>query len=356
MNNYYRKEYYGILEVSVTATEAEIKAAFRKLARRYHPDVNQDKVCIDKFKQIKEAYEVLINPDQRKIYNTIKGYSDKRTTYTQGNKPNSERKYAPPPNVNKEEPKEQKQQAEKNDGFSNVFDDFIEGMFTSKPQDKKTQKYKPAPQNGQDITMRITVSYIESINGTNRKINILHTEKCSNCQGKKFINGAICKVCGGKGEVSIHKKLNVKIPAGIIQHSKIRIVNEGNKGSNGGKSGDLYLIVEIENDSLFKFEGNNVVCEIPITPYEAALGTSIDVPTLEGKVTMKIPPLTSSGQKFRLTQEGILDRKTGLKGDQVVVIKIEMPKGLSLEEIQLYERLKAVSNETPRKNLRNAKQ
>ena len=351
MNKYYAKEYYSVLEISVTATETEIKSAFRKLARKYHPDVNKDKVCIEKFKQIKEAYEVLINPDERKIYNTIKGYSEQRRTYTQGSKPNPERKYAPPPNVKNEEAKE----PEETDGFSNVFDDFIEGIFSPKAPNKKSQKHKPAPQNGQDITMRITVSYIESINGTNRKINILHTEKCSNCQGKKFINGALCKVCGGKGEVSLHKKLNVKIPPGIIQHSKIRIANEGNKGTNGGKNGDLYLIVEVENDSLFKFEGNNVVCEIPVTPYEAALGTSIEVPTLEGKVTMKIPPLTSSGQKFRLTQEGILDRKTGLKGDQVVVIKIEMPKGLSLEEIQLYERLKAVSNETPRKNLRNAK-
>lgn len=355
MNNYYTKEYYSVLEISVTATETEIKSAFRKLARKYHPDVNKDKICIEKFKQIKEAYEVLINPDERKIYNTIKGYSEQRRNYTQNSKANSERRYTPPPNVKKEEPKENKQSAEQNDGFSNVFDDFIEGIFSTKKQTNKSQRNKPAPQNGQDITMRVNISYIESINGTNRKINILHTEKCSNCQGKKFINGAICKVCGGKGEVSLHKKLNVKIPAGIIQHSKIRIVNEGNKGTNGGKNGDLYIIIEIENDSLFKFEGNNVVCEIPITPYEAALGTSIEVPTLEGKVTMKIPPLTSSGQKFRLTQEGILDRKTGLKGDQVVIIKIEMPKGLSLEEIQLYERLRAVSNETPRKNLRNAK-
>ena len=166
---------------------------------------------------------------------------------------------------------------------------------------------------------------------------------------------AICPFCKGRGEVSLHKKLNVRIPPNVTNESKIRIANEGNKGINGGKNGDLYLIIEIENDSFFKYEDNNVTCEIPITPFEAALGTTIEVPTLDGKVSMKIPPLTSSGQKFRLAKEGVFDSKTGVKGDQVVVIKIEMPKSLSLEEIQLYERLKTLSRDDVRKNIKNAK-
>lgn len=362
MKNYYHKDLYKILEVSVTASEEDIKTSFRKLARKYHPDVNKDVVSIEKFKEIKEAYEILTNSQDKKMYDQYKGYTTTRTYQSQAKQAYKEaakeqKKYAPPPNVKKEQQAEEKESNGK-EPFSRVFNDILEGLFTSdkSPKEKKENKKTVGkPVTGKDITMKIKISYLESLNGTNRKVNILHTEKCPNCEGKRFINGAICPFCKGKGEVSLHKKLNVKIPANVTQESKIRIANEGNKGINGGKNGDLFLIVEIENDTFFKYDGYNVICEIPITPYEAALGTNIEVPTMEGKVTMKIPPLTSSGQKFRLTQEGILDPKTSTRGDQVVIIKIEMPKALSLEEIQLYEKLKDISKEDIRKNIKNAK-
>lgn len=373
MKNYYNKEFYKTLEVSITATEEDIKASFRRLARKYHPDVNKDEVSIETFKKIKEAYEVLGNPQEKRLYDQFKGYSNfgKQASQTQAKKAysadsNEKKKYSPPPNIyDSDKPKtdttgqKTENKPEGKEPFSKVFNDILEGLFTpeknpnnsQKEQKKKTQK----PENGNDITMRIKISYLESINGTNRKINILHTEKCPNCQGKKFINDAVCPLCKGKGEVSLHKKLNVRIPAHVTNDSKIRISNEGNKGFYGGKNGDLYLIIEIENDAFFRHDGNNVICEIPITPFEAALGTTIEVPTLEGNVSMKIPPLTSSGQKFRLAQEGEIDKKTSIKGDQVVIVKIDMPKALSIEEIQLYEKLKNLSREDVRKNIKNAK-
>lgn len=372
MKNYYNKEYYKTLEVSVTATEDEIKTSFRRLARKYHPDVNKDEISIETFKNIKEAYEVLGNPQEKRLYDQFKGYSGfaKQATQSQAKKAysadsNEKKKYTPPPNAYNSNESRSKETAktenksENKEPFSKVFNDILEGLFTPEKNSdhtKKEQKKKPQKaENGNDITMKIKISYLESINGTNRKINILHTEKCPNCQGKKFINDAVCPFCKGKGEVSLHKKLNVRIPAHVTNDSKIRISNEGNKGFYGGKNGDLYLIIEIENDAFFKHDGNNVICEIPITPFEAALGTSIEVPTLDGNVSMKIPPLTSSGQKFRLAQEGTLDPKTSVKGDQVVIIKIEMPKALSIEEIQLYEKLKNLSRDDVRKNIKNAK-
>lgn len=364
MKNYYNKDFYKTLEIPVTATEEEIKASFRKLARKYHPDVNKDEISIETFKKIKEAYEILTNPQEKKLYDQFKGYANfsSQATQSQAKKAYSGEKktYSPPPNVNKEGQenktnKKPENKQENKESFSKVFNDILEGLFTPEENKKDTKKKPPRPENGSDITTRIKIPYIESINGTNRKINILHTEKCPNCQGQKFINDAMCHLCKGKGEISIHKKLNVRIPAHIANESKIRIANEGNKGFYGGKNGDLYLIIEIENNSFFKYEGTNVLCEIPITPFEAALGTTIEIPTLEGHVSMKIPPLTSSGQKFRLANEGIINPKTSVKGDQVVTIKIEMPKALSLEEIQLYEKLKTLSREDIRKNLKNAK-
>lgn len=365
MNNYYNKDFYKILEVPVTATEEEIKASFRKLARKYHPDVNKDKISIEKFKEIKEAYEVLTNHEEKIIYDRIKGFASYKTSYNSSaskktyTNQKEQKKYSPPPNVKNNTESVKQAKNETKESFTDVFNDIIEGLFTGEKtaehKQKNFKKKKLKPENGRDITMSLKVSYIESLNGTNRKVNILHTERCPNCEGKRFINGAICQFCKGKGEVSLHKKLNVKIPPHVTQNSKIRIANEGNKGLNGGKNGDLYLIIEIENDSFFKFEGINVLCEIPITPYEAALGTTIDIPTMEGNVSMKIPPLTSSGQKFRLSKEGLFDEKNDIKGDQIVTVKIEMPKALSLEEIQLYEKLKTLSNEDIRKNIKNAK-
>ncbi len=358
MNNYYNKDYYKDLELEPFASEDDIKSSFRRLARKYHPDVNKDSISVEKFKRIKEAYEVLNNQQEKGMYDRIKGYSQRRNSSSRAQQKKAysstsnaqKTTYTPPPSAQKAKNQEQKE------GFSKVLNDIFDGIFETGSKDSfsKEKKKRPKTENGSDITMKVKISYSESINGTNRKVNILHTEKCPNCNGNRFINGAVCPICKGSGETSLHKKLNVRIPANVVNDSKIRIANEGTKGSNGGRNGDLYLTIEVENNAFFKFDGNNVSCEIPITPFEAALGTTIEVPTLEGKVSMKIPPLTSSGQKFRLAQEGMLDQKSKIKGDQVVIIKIEMPKSLTIEEIQLYEKLKLLSREDVRKSMKNA--
>lgn len=367
MNKYYQKDLYAILGVSSDSDESKIKAAYRRQARKWHPDVNDNSPeSIAKFKEITEAYEVLTDTQRRSQYDILKGINSRREesasyksqthaqakkAYTEANKTTQQKEKAES-SVRKESKQEDK------GSFSQVFENILDGLFTSSstPQKSsgsthKTKKLKP--ENGRDINLNVTIKMSEAISGTNRTVNVLHSEKCPKCEGRKFINGAKCPMCKGTGEISTHKKLNVKIPAGIKKGAKIRVASEGNKGENGGKNGDLYLNIEIEDSKFFKYDGNNVLCEIPITPFEAVLGANIDVPTLCGNVSMKIPSNTSTGQKFRLSGQGVLDSKTKKKGDQIVSVKIEIPKEMSLEEIKLYEQLKKLSKNDIRENLVN---
>jgi len=204
------------------------------------------------------------------------------------------------------------------------------------------------PERGRDITTDVKITMSEAKAGTTRTINILHTEVCPNCDGRTFVNGGKCPICKGLGEQSIHKKLNVKIPANVKHGSKIRIANEGNKGYNGGKNGDLYLNVKIENNSKFKYEGQNALCTIPIAPFEAILGASIEIPTPNGNVSMKILPNTHSGQKFRLAGQGLTYE--GKTGDMIVTVNIDTPKSPSKEEIKLYEKLRDITKTDIREN------
>lgn len=336
------KNLYEILEVSFSANAVTIKSAYRKLARKYHPDLNGGaEYYVKKFKEISEAYEILSDEDKRKNYDILKGIHQET----------SKAKFREANKAYHDTVKEQKvPNNKKEDTFSNIFNDILEGFkktTSSTKQDKfKTKQIRP--ERGSDVHADITISIMESIDGTTRTINILHTEVCPNCEGRTFLNGAKCPLCKGLGEQSIHKKLNVKIPAGVKQGSKIRIANEGNKGYNGGKNGDLYLNIRIENIQGFKYDGNNILCTIPITPFEAVLGASIEVSTLSGKVTMKITPNTHSGQKFRLAKQGV--EQDGKIGDMIVTVNIETPKNPTNEEIKLYEKLKEINKENVRDN------
>ena len=301
------KNYYNILEIDTDATEAEIKSAFRKLARKWHPDVagNSPEV-VKRFKEINEAYEVLSDSDKRTKYDILRGILHTKS-------------------------KENKTRTQQNQQT------FIKN---TKSQEKTKQtKYSEKKINGSDITSDITITMLESIEGTTRTVNILHTEPCPKCHGRKFANGSICSYCNGTGEISVHKKLSVRIPEHVKQGAKIRIAGEGNQGFNGGKNGDLYLIVKIDTEnSPFKYEGLNILQTVPVEPYEAVLGCKINVKTTDGHVSMKLMSGTMNGQKYRLAKQGL--EKDGQKGDMIITISIEIPKNLSKEEVILYEKLK----------------
>lgn len=332
------KNYYSILGVTPDSTEAEIKAAYRSLARKYHPDINPAGSAL--FKDITEAYETLSDSKKKLHYDTINGFfktsKKEEKQYTSSEKAKEE--YV---KSKAEEPKkknEKKSDISKN--LNDIFKDF-----------GKTKKKKEAPKNGDDINEEVLITIKDAIQGTNRIINVLHASTCPHCKGRKFINGAECPVCNSSGEKVEHKKITVKIPAGIKNGTKLRIANEGQRGINGGKNGNLYITVKIQTNSRMNFENNDIIYNVPITPYEAALGATISIPSYDGNISLKIPPKTNSGQKFRLAGQGI--KKNGKTGDMIVVVNIEFSSSLSDDEIRLYEKLKKMSSKDIRENLLN---
>ena len=347
MANYYNKDLYKILNVNFDATLDEIKQSYRKLVRECHPDVAGENSDVKKFKEIQEAYEVLTNTETRKKYDVLHGfYREKLKKQEETTRKNKYEEYI----------KKAKQNSNKPENFTKSINSALDNLFHSGKQatGQKRQEQKPII-NGEDINVNITISCFEALNGTNRKVNILHTQPCPNCFGRKFINGSQCSMCNGSGQLSLQKKINVKIPKGVSQGSKVRVKKEGNKGLNGGKDGDLYLIVDIEKNPYFSIDGNNILCNLPITPFEAALGTEVTIPVFGEKVSVKIPPMTSSGQKLRLAGLGIENKSKTKKGDMIVTIQIKLPEKLSEKEKALYNQLKELSKYDIRKDLKDAK-
>lgn len=342
-----QKNYYEILEVESDATVEELKTAYRRLARKYHPDIAGNE-GVEKFKEITEAYETLSDETKRKRYDILRGILNyNKSAENKNTQKEAKKAYQQAQNqedIIKEANKKNtdsgaKKQTSSSQDFSNIFNEFLDG-FKSKTKPKK-ETHKPI--NGENITTDVVITMSEAINGVSKTVNILSSQECNNCHGRKFANGYNCPICGGSGIISKHKKITVKIPANVKPNSKIRIPSEGNPGLYGGKNGDLYLNVVIENNSNFKYDGLNVLCTIPITPPEAVLGTTINVPTTDGNVLMKIMPKTNSGQKYRLTGQGLT--KNGKTGDMIVTVNIEIPQNLSDKELELYKQLKDFAKE-----------
>ena len=327
------KDYYKILNISENSTQDEIKSAYRRLARKWHPDVaGNSNEAINKFKDINEAYETLSdsirksNYDKARKFYSYSSVNIKEETKTTKSTSTKENNF-----------KNTKQTYHTKDSFKFSWEDFF---FKSQKQETS------APKKGKDVYSDIEISIFEALGGTTKVINMLQTNICPKCGGRKFVNASECSFCKGKGETSTYKRFNVKIPAGISDKSKIRLAGEGEKGICGGANGDLYLTIHIKEPKGYKTEGLNILKTIPITPFEAVLGANISVPTLKGNISLKIAPNTRNGQKIRLSGCGIEQNKQ--VGDMIVTVEIQIPKNLSDEEISLYKRLAEISTSSVR--------
>ena len=343
------KDYYKILGVCENCTDAELKSAYRKLARKWHPDVAGNTAdVVNTFKEINEAYEVLSDNSKRADYDRLNRY------YNYSSTKKTESKTTTEPNF--KNTKEKKEET-KHSSFNFNWEDFLSKYkeYTNKfEQDRKENHQKHEEKRaeygyakrGKDINTDVEVTIAEAINGTTKVINMLNTEVCSHCGGRKFVNGSTCSHCKGKGETSDYKRFTVKIPAGVKDNSKIRLSGEGTKGQYGGKNGDLYITVHIKSPLDYKTDGNNILKTVTIAPYEAVLGGNISVKTLDGNVNVRITPNTQNGQKIRLSGCGL--NLNGKIGDMILTVEIQIPKNLSPEEISLYKRLQEISSQSVR--------
>lgn len=328
------KDYYKILGVAEFDTAENIKSAYRKLARKWHPDVagNTEDV-LSKFKEINEAYEILSNQVKkaeydkaRKFYNYAhENHNESKTYKTEEHTTNPHSKF---------------------NGFNFNWEEFLGKKYHESTFKNKEQK---ASKRGDDIQSDIEISIFEAVNGATKVINMLQTQVCPQCKGKKFVNGTKCQHCNGKGEFTNYKKFTVKIPTGVKSGSKIRLAGEGGKGINGGYNGDLYITIHIKEPTTYKTEGLNILKTIPITPFEAVLGANIKISTLNGNINVKIAPNTQNGQKIRLAGCGIVQNNH--VGDMIITVEIKISKNLTNEEIDLYKRLAEISSSNIRDNL-----
>jgi DnaJ-class molecular chaperone len=332
------RDYYDVLGVPRTATEADIKREYRKLASRHHPDVNPgDKSAEEKFKEINEAYEVLSDPEKRKRYDQL----------GQNWKAGSE--FTPPPGW-------ESSRVEYGD-FSEIFggdrgqggfSDFFESLFGGRRGGRARAGFR---RRGEDVEAEITLTLEEAHRGGTRRINFQTTETCPECRGSGSKDGRVCPTCRGAGVVRRQKSLEVTIPAGVRDGSVIRLAGQGEPGANGGPAGDLLLRVRIQPHRLFKIVGeDDVELELPVAPWEAVLGARVAVPTLDGPVEMTIPAGAQAGQRLRLRGLG-LNKRGGGRGDQFVRLKIVVPTKPTARERELFEQLAAESRFNPRKSM-----
>ena len=329
------RDYYEVLGVKKTAAESELKSAFRKQARKYHPDVNPgDKSAEEKFKEVNEAYEVLSDPEKRKRYDQL------------GQNWKAGEEFRPPPGWEREST---------GDFFGGAgasgFSDFFESLFGGRRGARAGAGFA---MRGRDIEAEIALTLEEAHRGGMRSVTLQATETCPECRGTGSKDGkTVCPACRGGGAVRRPKSLEVTIPKGLRDGSVVRLAGQGEPGANGAQAGDLFLRARLEPHRLFELSGaDDVQVELPIAPWEAALGAKVMVPTLEGPVEMTIPAGTQGGQRLRLRGQG-LNRRGGGRGDQYAKLKIVIPPRLSATEKEMFEKLGAESRFNPRELMPN---
>lgn len=348
------KDYYEILGVQRSASQQEIKSAYRKLARKYHPDVNKAPDAQAKFKDINEAYEVLGDENKRKRYDQL------GSAWQQG------ADFTPPPGFEgfnfSNFGQGNAQAGGFSDFFSAIFGDILSqqqgqshtyssgnfgggfsnfgdfSQFQNARSSRQNRTSEPKKEENLDIVQNVILSVDDLINCPKKSVTITSYQQCQVCHGSKQ---GFCSNCSSTGIEKITKNLTFKVPKFVKQGQKIRLKGEG-KVDAYGRKGDVYLVVKIE-DKNYEIDGENLIKDVELLPYQAVLGCEAQVAAPSGKFKIKIPPMTSSGKKLRLKGMG-LAKKDGTRGDLEARIKIIAPSGLTLEAKELYEKLKKLNS------------
>jgi molecular chaperone DnaJ len=374
-----KKDYYQILGVKKDAKADEIKKAYRRLARKHHPDVNpNDKASEDRFKQVQEAYDVLSDEKKRKVFDRFGYYAD---------------------NLDPDAPAYSTGAAGGAGGFdfsgfnfepggsgSSSFRDIFSDLFSGGAK-REPEPPRAVPKRGADLEIPLALSFEESVKGLTTNLTVNRSEQCSRCQGAGDTGGAVitcptcqgsgqvqrsggrlqfsqpcpdcsgtgrrrppCSLCSGKGVTPKTEQVKVRIPAGVDTGSRVRIPKKGQGGRLGAEPGDLFIITNVGKHRHFTRKGDNIYVTVPITVPEAALGARIEVPTIEGKAQLRIPPGTQSGQKFRLRERGVPSlRNPEIRGDQFVEVQVNLPRIISEETKEILREFEKANPENPRK-------
>jgi molecular chaperone DnaJ len=395
MSTTQNKDYYGILGIKKSATSDEIRKAFRKLARKYHPDVNpNDKKSEEKFKEISEANDILSDEKKRRVYDQVGFYSDQidPATAEAYARQQANQRNAPPVDFGGFDfsgfqggQPGPTQGAGSNSWGS--FRDIFSGIFTGNEQNAAGRRQR-GPEPGTDLEYQAPVEFWTAIRGGNARIEIHRQEVCPTCHGQASsgapqtcpeCNGSgqvvqmggrmkfniPCPRCGGSGRISnacptcqgeglVHRteSIEFRIKAGTRDGQRIRLQGKGNAGTNGGPAGDLYVIVRTGTHPVFTRVGDDIHLTVPITIAEAALGSKVDVPTIDGRAQLRIPPGTQSGQKLRLRERGVESASVPTqRGDQIVTVEVVVPQLNDERSREIMREFAKLNNQDPRVTL-----
>ena len=357
-----KRDYYEVLGVSKTASDAEIKSAFRKLAKKYHPDLNKDKDAPEKFKEVQEAYEVLSDANKRKTYDQF-GHA----AFDQNGAANGYGNFGG--------------FSSSGFGFEDVdLGDILSGMFSEGFGFGGGRRSKNAPRKGEDVLYRMKISFKEAIFGAKKDLTLDLNETCDGCKGKGGFNektcsecngtgkvtrqqntmfGAfmsqstctkcggsgksfekVCSECRGNGQVKKRKTITIEVPKGVDTGNQIRIKGKGEAGINGGANGDIYVEFFVEEDSVFKRDQNDIYMDVPINVAEAALGCEKEVPLLDGSIILTIPSGSQNGDKLRVKGKGTTTINSSRVGDLFIILKVVIPTKLDRKQKKLFEELR----------------
>jgi molecular chaperone DnaJ len=373
-----KQDYYETLGVSRKATAKEIRTAFRKLARKYHPDLNPgDKAAEEKFKQLQEAYDVLSDTKKRQMYDQYGFYSENVPTGDYGAGADQGGQH-----VNFDFGGfDFGGQSAGGSTFRDLFGQFFGGGH------RGGVGAEPEEEAGGDLEYQIEIDFWDAVRGAVKKLQVTRLDTCETCHGTGAVGtpqtcttcggtGSIqqtagkmrfnvpcsrcggtgklrtaCRVCGGEGRVRRAETIEVRIPAGLESGGRVRVPGKGNAGTMGSHVGDLYLRVVVRPHNYFERRGNDIYTKVPVSVAEAALGAKIEVPTIDGRALVRIPPGTSSGRTLRLREKGVPNVRKGARGDQYVEIQVVVPEPTDERVRKLMKELEEIAPADPRKDL-----